>query len=127
MFDAVIEDTRFMWLADMQNQENETCGLFKKMYYTDLKCDDVQMGHHGQMGGSYDVYRLCDPNIAFWPAGEVFVNRYSDDTEICYLNSIVDQMIYSKDGNYTIWFNDIPDTGNLEGSTGTDGNYTKNY
>lgn len=127
MFDANIEDMRFIWLADMENRD--ACKLFKNMYYTDMKCDVVQMGHHGMAGGSYDVYRLCDPDIAFWPAGAEIADNptWRDSSENQYILNNVDQVIIHKDGSYTIWFEKTPDTGGLQGTTGTDGSYTENY
>lgn len=50
IFDTVIQGTRFMWLADM---EQEKCELFIDMYKNDLRCDVVQIAHHGNAEGDH--------------------------------------------------------------------------
>ena len=33
-----------------------------------LKCDYVQLAHHGQSGGSFDLYKLTNAKYALWCA-----------------------------------------------------------
>lgn len=126
MVDAVIEDTRFMWLADM---EKASAARFKKMYEGDMKCDVLQIGHHGIGGGSYDVYRLCDPDIALWPAGQQVIDRENiwGWTQNVWIRDNVEQIYIHKDGSYTIWFDKQIDTGGLQGVENVDGSHTKDY
>ena len=32
-----------------------------------LKCDIVQLAHHGQNGVDYEVYKALRPRVALWP------------------------------------------------------------
>lgn len=32
-----------------------------------LKCDIVQVAHHGQNGVGYEVYKALRPSVALWP------------------------------------------------------------
>ncbi len=38
------------------------------MYGSELKCDIVQMAHHGQNGVGKRVYELCAPQVCMWTA-----------------------------------------------------------
>ena len=129
-FDTVIEDTRFMWLADM---EKASADRFKAMYMSDMKCDVMQIPHHGLGGGSYDVFRLCAPSVALWPGGQHCVDAKKSLAQNKYLIDTIgwENIHIHKDGSYTIWFDHLPDiasqVSNLVGSDETDGIYTENY
>ena len=116
-------ETRFIWLADIEAPAAE---VMDAMYDTDMKCDVLQMAHHGLGGGNYNLYVLCSPSIAFWPGGQVCVDKYSGLSQNKYLIDTVDQMIIHKDGTYTIWFTEKIDMGGIQGSEG-EGTYTENY
>lgn len=124
IFDAVINDTRFLWLADI---ESEGAKIFKEMYYTDMKCDVLQMAHHGVKGATRDIYELCNPDIAFWPAGETLINSYWTLDQNKWIRENVEQIIFAKDGNYTFWFGEQIDIGGASGSHDEDENYSKFY
>ena len=126
MVDAVIEDTRFLWLADM---EKSAAARFKKMYESDMKCDVLQMAHHGLGGGSYDVYTRCDPDIVFWPAGQQVMDRQNiwSWTQNVWIRDNVQEIHIHKDGNYTIWFDKPIDTNGLQGAESVEGSHTKDY
>ncbi len=131
IFDTVIEDTRFIWLGDA---EQERSPILINMYKEDLKCDVVQLSHHGNSGTvTVEVYQLCDPTRAFWPMGSygiqsrlegVAATRYIYNkvgAENCYIQGY---------GAYTIWFGEIPDTdglGGLGSEANAEGDHTKNY
>ena len=62
-----------MWLGDLQNVGSRiVMGLYKP---EELKCDLLQVGHHGYWGGSGALYRAVDPEITIWPVPEF---RYLD-------------------------------------------------
>ncbi len=62
-----------MWLGDLQPVGSK---IVLATYSPDeLKCDIVQVGHHGYMGASHELYRAIDPEIALWPVPEA---RYYD-------------------------------------------------
>ena len=80
------------------------------MYGEDLKCDVMQIPHHGIGNAWYELYELCHPRIAFWPAGEE-VLTYKDGIRyqrphIKYLLDTTEQMIYAAYGNHTISFDE---------------------
>jgi len=56
---------RVMWLGDSSKQGADfLCGAYSK---EELRCDMVQVGHHGYSGGSDELYRLIDPQWLLWP------------------------------------------------------------
>ena len=57
-----------MWLGDIQPVGSKI--ILEKHSPESLKCDIVQVGHHGYMGASDDFYRAIDPEIALWPVPE---------------------------------------------------------
>ena len=62
-----------MWLGDLQNVGSR---IVMELYKPEeLKCDLLQVGHHGYWGGSDALYRAVDPEIALWPMPEF---RYLD-------------------------------------------------
>ncbi|MBQ9783019.1 MAG: MBL fold metallo-hydrolase [Clostridia bacterium] len=130
IFDTVIKDTRFMWLADA----TQVKGTFLvKMYKEDLKCDVVQLAHHGN-GTTVvvEVYQYCDPKKVFWPMGigdHAHMNRY---TYVYATRWVVDHVGWENvyilgNGYYTIWFEEVIETGGLTGGEVTDGDFTNDY
>ena len=103
VLDGVVaaDGTRIMWLADI---EGEGATVLKEHYWADLKCDIMQVAHHGIKGGSPEVYEFCDPDIAFWPSNlekyERDIDRYEQNK---YLKKNADQIVVSGNGNYTVW------------------------
>ena len=56
---------RFLWLADA---EMVSCEEICRSFSADaLRCDVLQVGHHGYDGGSHELYRRTDPRILLWP------------------------------------------------------------
>ncbi len=50
-----------------------------EIFREDLKCDIVQVGHHG-WGGSVDFYAYCKPSVVVWPGTYSTVNSYMKPT-----------------------------------------------
>ena len=59
---------RTMWLGDLQPVGSRI--ILENYSPEELKCDIVQVGHHGYMGASDLLYRAIDPRIALWPVPE---------------------------------------------------------
>lgn len=57
-----------MWLGDLQPVGSKI--VMERYTAEDLKCDILQVGHHGYMGGSDALYRAVDPEILLWPIPE---------------------------------------------------------
>ncbi len=56
---------RVLWLGDAQQQASERiCQSFPEEA---LRCEIVQVGHHGYGGGSDALYRTTDPKLLLWP------------------------------------------------------------
>ena len=62
-----------MWLGDLQPVGSRI--VLANYSAEELKCDIIQVGHHGYMGASDELYRAIDPEIALWPVPEA---RYYD-------------------------------------------------
>lgn len=56
---------KVLWLGDLQ-REGSDC-ICAKVDKKKLKCDILQVGHHGYGGGSDELYRAADPSILLWP------------------------------------------------------------
>lgn len=104
-FDVVVnsDNTRFFFLADVTE---EGAGYLVNMYGEDIKCDVLQIGHHGNKGGSYDLYRLCAPRLAFWPARAEYPDRahivIQPQNKWIFENA--EAVVRSGNGNYTMYF-----------------------
>ena len=90
---------------------NEMCSR----YGSYLKCDIVQVSHHGlgqpkgqslprRNNSTKEIYELVDADIALWPAGEAKMKERSTLPVNEYLLSIVDTVICARDGGYTMEF-----------------------
>lgn len=123
VFDAVTNDTRFIWFGDT---EREAALRIKSMYYEDLKCDVMQVAHHGVNGGSLDLYTLCNPKIAFFPVSESLYQSYARLEQNQYIVTGCERVLFAYNGTQTISFASVPDFGNLDGEQG-DGHYSKFY
>ena len=56
---------RFLWLGDaMQLVADYICSRYEE---DSLRCEIMQVGHHGYSGGSDQLYRIVDPEYLLWP------------------------------------------------------------
>ena len=53
-----------------------TSGILCKLYDEALRCDIVQMSHHGYAGATEELYREVDPLYVLWPSGSTTYERY---------------------------------------------------
>ena len=123
VFDAVTNDTRFIWFGDAQR---EAALRIKSMYYEDMKCDVMQVAHHGVNGGSLELFELCNPKIAFFPVAESLYRSIANLEQNRYIVGSCERVLFAYDGTQTISFAETPDFGKLDGEQG-DGHYSKFY
>lgn len=57
-----------MWLGDLQPIGSRT--VMETYSPEELKCDILQVGHHGYLGGSDALNRAVDPEVLIWPVPE---------------------------------------------------------
>ena len=67
---------RAIWLGDLEKHDTHASQLVAR-YKTDLKCDIMQVAHHGVEGGSLTLYQTIDPDIALWSAKKSLANSYT--------------------------------------------------
>ena len=53
-----------------------TSGILCRLYDEALRCDIVQMSHHGYAGATEELYREVDPLYVLWPSGSTTYERY---------------------------------------------------
>ena len=112
-FDAVTNDTRFIWFGDAQR---EAALRIKSMYYEDMKCDVMQVAHHGVNGGSLELFELCNPKIAFFPVAESLYRSIANLEQNRYIVGSCERVLFAYDGTQS-W------TASRE--TGTTANFTE--
>ena len=100
---------RVCFLADTTTVAcNEMC----YRYGDYLKCDIVQVAHHGlaplpnsascrRHNGTKEIYELIDPDVALWPTSEAKVAERIELEPNEYLASIVDEIIIAGAGGHT--------------------------
>ncbi len=68
------EGSNTLWLGDMGVLPGDSC---IKMYGNYLKCDAVQVSHHGWGSASWEFFKLLNPSILLWNNSE-FGFQYAD-------------------------------------------------
>ncbi len=64
----------------------EGSDIMSERYKKELKCDIVQVSHHGYDGGTEELYRYLNPETCLWPtSAENFANMSSGKTSNNYL------------------------------------------
>ena len=64
----------------------EGSDIMSDRYKNELKCDIVQVSHHGYDGGTEEIYRYLNPETCLWPtSAENFANMSSGKTSNNYL------------------------------------------
>ena len=66
-FIVTINDKKVMVLGDSEYTNNE---YLSYLYDDVLKCDVLQLAHHGLNGGSLSLYQEIDPSICLWAIDE---------------------------------------------------------
>ena len=60
-----LNGTNTVFLGDLAKSGGEQ--LMADHDLSALKCDIVQVAHHGQNGVGYEVYKALRPSVALWP------------------------------------------------------------
>ena len=71
-------------------------------YGSGLKCDILQVIHHGRTHGSVDVYRVMNPTIAMWPTSEASDAEYGMKDYNVWLRENVAYNVYCYDGTAVV-------------------------
>ena len=72
-------DFSLLILGDLAVEGGE---ILLKNHRNEIKCDAVQMAHHGQKGVARDVYETIGATYAFWPTPDwLWENRWPTMTE----------------------------------------------
>lgn len=75
---TTLSDHRILWLGDGQELlADRLCELYAE---DDLKCDILQVGHHGYGGGSDALHRIVNPETLLWPVPD-FTYQWVKDWE----------------------------------------------
>ena len=56
---------RVMWLGDSSPLSSNI--VADRFPQESIRCEFLQVGHHGYTGGSYRMYRAADPEVLLWP------------------------------------------------------------
>lgn len=56
---------RVLFLGDCMEQS--AAYICRRYPAETLKCELLQVGHHGYWGGSYELYKAADPQVLLWP------------------------------------------------------------
>ncbi len=65
---VTVGSQKLTFLGDIQT---EGCAIIENMYKgNDIKCDIVQVSHHGYQGASKKVYQLLSPTVLLWPTDQ---------------------------------------------------------
>lgn len=68
-FMVTIKNQRIFFPTDFEDKG------FAELYGEDLRCDILQVTHHGYSGGTEKEYDYMKPKIAFFPIGEPFMEE----------------------------------------------------
>ena len=102
--DASGKSTSFMVMGDVTGPAMAICN---KLYGSELKCDVVQVAHHGYQTWGNDTamissYKIMSPELVFWPMGN---NAYSTHKEKAYNKVLWDGTISTVKGVYVAGWN----------------------
>ncbi len=89
-FRITVKETEVVFLGDCDVRSSPEIA---EMFGSSLKCDILQVSHHGLNGGDIELYKLLDPDICFWPIDQT---RFETD-ERC-LGKVVSGHDYAYNG-----------------------------
>lgn len=122
------EEMSFLFLADVL--ENGAQRMVE-MYKEDLKCDVVQMGHHGNGGGSIEFYQLCQAKFVMWPIDEkAYTTKWEWERwpQTVWATENIETVILAWEGHYVFWFEESIDINtDFSGTEDANGDYSKPY
>ena len=76
VFRMTMNGRRVMWLGDNMGQ---AAAYITKKYTADtLKCEILQVGHHGYWGGSQKFHEMLNPEVLLWPCPDFWYQEIKD-------------------------------------------------
>lgn len=81
-----------------------TSGILTELYDDALKCDILQVSHHGYTGGTEALYREVDPAYVLWPSGSETFAKYKDASNNVWLlnESNMRKLWVAEDDSFTL-------------------------
>lgn len=81
-----------------------TSGILTELYEDALKCDILQVSHHGYTGGTEELYKEVDPAYVLWPSGAETFAKYKDASNNTWLlnASNMRRLWVAEDNIYTL-------------------------
>lgn len=76
VFRMTMNGRRVMWLGDNMGQAADY--ITKKYSAELLKCEFLQVGHHGYWGGSQKFHEMLDPEVLLWPCPDFWYQEIKD-------------------------------------------------
>ena len=76
VFRMTMNGRRVMWLGDNMGQAADY--ITKKYSAELLKCEFLQVGHHGYWGGSQKLHEMMDPEVLLWPCPDFWYEEIKD-------------------------------------------------
>lgn len=98
----VIADEVILFPGDM---EKDGAAILCAMYGEYLKCDILQIAHHGYYGGSEEFYGFASPTVAMWPVMKEQSNKWNTSIPVNkYWLSLpsLKQTVVAADGAWTV-------------------------
>lgn len=93
---------RVLWLGDCEWQSAKwLCAHYPA---EELKCELLQVGHHGYWGGSDALYHAADPRVLLWPCPDFWYHtvRLWDCNRFLRESEAVEQTLVAGQGEYTL-------------------------
>ena len=76
VFRMTMNGRRVMWLGDNMGQAADY--ITKKYSAEQLKCEMLQVGHHGYWGGSQKFHEMMNPEVLLWPCPDFWYQEIKD-------------------------------------------------
>jgi len=95
-------DYKTLWLGDAQDQACDT--LCRSTPKEELKCDILQVGHHGYWGGSQELHEAADPKALLWPCPDFWYHlaRTWNDNRFFTESKNIESIFVSGQREYTV-------------------------
>lgn len=71
---VTIEGQTITYLGDIRYEGSD---IMSDRYGSDLKCDIVQISHHGFDGGTVELYKFLNPETCLWPTSKANFDKMS--------------------------------------------------
>ena len=104
VFTIETEGKKMMFLGDYAERADTLLSLYSA---ESLKCDIVQVAHHGILGTSNELYEKIAPTYAFWPGLRIYVRNNNQDlyslAQNEYIVDLGDDNIFMADDNVYVF------------------------